>query len=70
MKKELKDEWTPQAGEWVEVLDYGAWLKDPRVFVCEWKNVFYYVQSPSDIFGFEQNYSRFNGGCRLSSPHC
>jgi len=41
------DDWTPQAGEWVEVLDYGAWLKDPRVFVCEWKGVFYYENEVS-----------------------
>jgi hypothetical protein len=37
MKKELKDEWTPQAGEWVLVSnDNVVW--DKRLFVCVWKD--------------------------------
>jgi hypothetical protein len=37
MKKELKDDWTPQAGEWVLVSnDNVVW--DKRLFVCVWKD--------------------------------
>jgi hypothetical protein len=34
MEKKLKDEWTPKAGEWVEVSDDGAWLDKPRQYLC------------------------------------
>jgi len=34
MKKELKDEWTPQAGEWVDALIYNLW--EAHVFVTYW----------------------------------
>jgi hypothetical protein len=42
MKKELKDEWTPQAGEWVEVCDDGkTWFKNDYKFIFEHKGVYY-----------------------------
>jgi hypothetical protein len=34
MKKELKYDWTPQSGEWVEALIYNVW--EAHVFVTYW----------------------------------
>ena len=39
-ESEFFDEWTPKAGDWVEVWDENKWY--PRVFVCEWRRNFYY----------------------------
>jgi hypothetical protein len=42
MKKELKDEWTPAVGEYVEVSDDGErWYKDDNKFIFEHKGVYY-----------------------------
>jgi hypothetical protein len=36
------DEWTPQAGDKVEVWDEGVWYCVPRIFVVKWKDLYYY----------------------------
>jgi hypothetical protein len=42
MKKELKDEWIPQAGEWVDVSDDEiTWFKHDYKFIFEHKGVYY-----------------------------
>jgi hypothetical protein len=42
MKKELKDEWTPAVGEYVEVSDDGkTWYKNDYKLVFEHKGVYY-----------------------------
>jgi hypothetical protein len=36
------DEWTPKAGDWVEVSDDGkTWFPEPQVFVVKWNNLYY-----------------------------
>jgi hypothetical protein len=41
------DDWTPQAGDKVEVWDEGVWYCVPRIFVVKWKDL-YYHESPID----------------------
>jgi hypothetical protein len=42
------DEWTPKAGEWVEVSDDGAWLDKPRQYLCTIDGVHLVVATGSD----------------------
>jgi hypothetical protein len=46
MKKELKDEWTPQAGEWVEVSDNDSW--NERQYLCTIDGVHLCVSNGGD----------------------
>ena len=42
MKKELKDDWIPKAGEWVDVSDDEiTWFKNDYKFIFEHKGVYY-----------------------------
>jgi hypothetical protein len=42
------DDWTPQAGEWVEVCDDGTWLDKPRQYLCTIDGVHLVVATGSD----------------------